>query len=217
MLAVGETFQDAQKNLDLSAKYPVILPAAGLYPGQADALQAEEVAAFIREHRSRLAAIGEVGLDFWLAADEEQKDLQRQVFDQFVHLSQETKLPLNVHSRSAGRHVVQRLLEKKARKVQLHAFDGKVKYAWPAVEQGFFFSIPPSVLRSRQKQKLVSSLPLSCLLAETDSPLLGPEHDARNEPANLTLVVQALAEIKKVSPEYVREALQENFYQLFEI
>jgi len=96
------------------------------------------------------------------------------------------------------------LLEHNAKKVQLHAFDGKASTALPAVEAGFFFSIPPSIVRSRQKQKLVKQLPLSCLLVETDSPVLGPSPDERNEPANAVVSLNAIAEIKDISKNTVR-------------
>ena len=98
----------------------------------------------------------------------------RGIFSGFIDLALELDLPLNVHSRSAGRHTVRLLLERGARKVLLHAFDGKASSALAAVEAGYFFSIPPSVVRSRQKQKLLKQLPVSCLLVETDSPVLGP-------------------------------------------
>lgn len=217
VLAVGETLQDALRNLELARQQEMLLPAAGLYPGHADLSQAIQICGLVREHQARLAAIGEVGLDFWLAGTEEDKELQLQVFDQFIELSLQTGLPLNVHSRSAGRHTVARLLEKKAQKVQMHAFDGKPKYALPAVEQGYFFSFPPSLLRSRQKQKLAKQLPVSCMLPETDSPVLGPDPGTRNEPANLILVIQALAEIKDVSFAYMRSALEDNCRQLYGI
>jgi len=83
------------------------------------------------------------------------------------------------------------------------------------VEAGYFFSIPPSVVRSRQKQKLVKQLPLSCLLVETDSPVLGPEPVVRNEPANLALSVQAIAEIKSLPIQAVMEAVAANTARLY--
>jgi TatD DNase family protein len=107
------------------------------------------------------------------------------------------------------------LLELAASRVQLHAFDGKASTALPAVEAGFFFSIPPSVARSEQKQKLVKMLPLSCLLVETDSPVLGPNPQERNEPANALIAVKAIAELKGKNETEVLEAIAENTRRLY--
>lgn len=215
IVAVGETLTDARRNLDLAVTYPMIKPAAGLYPTHLDADQAGAVMDFIRHHRSRLVAIGEVGLDYWVVKQDSQKQLQREIFGGFIDLSRELGLPLNVHSRSAGRHAVALLLEYDAARVQMHAFDGKAASALPAVEAGYYFSIPPSVVRSRQKQKLVKQLPLSCLLVETDSPVLGPEPHIRNEPGNLSVSIQAIAQIKGLSETAVREAVVENTRRLY--
>ena len=84
----------------------MIRPAAGLYPDNPDQRQAEEMVVWIRKKRARLWAIGEVGLDFWIAKAPEDRELQAKIFSMFVDLSLELDLPLNVHSRSAGRHVI---------------------------------------------------------------------------------------------------------------
>lgn len=215
LLAVGENVADAQANLKLAEIYPEVLPAAGLYPGNADLDQAEAMIAFIRQHRERLAAIGEVGLDFRLAETEAEKWLQREVFKEFIALSGELDLPLNVHSRSAGRHAVNWLLQHGANRVQLHAFDGKAGAALAAVEAGYFFSVPPSAMRSRQKQKLIKQLPLSCLLLETDAPVLGPIPNERNEPQNLVFSLKAAAEIKDIPEDQILEAVQRNTQRLY--
>ncbi len=215
VVAVSETLEDARKNLELSEKYPQVLAAAGLYPANADAGMAQEMCGLIRQERVSLAAIGEVGLDFRIAESEEQQEVQREVFRLFIRLSLELDLPLNVHSRSAGKYAVAMLLENGATRVQMHAFDGKAGSAMPAVEAGYFFSVPPSVARSRQKQKLIKQLPLSCLLLETDAPVLGPDPEKRNEPANLTVSLKTVAEIKSVPEEQVREAVRENTARLY--
>ncbi len=215
VVTVGETLDDAEKNLRRAEKYPLLLPAAGLYPTHLDVPAAREMAAFIERERDRLFAIGEVGLDFWAVKEEPEREVQREIFTLFIGLGKRLDLPLNVHSRSAGRHVVRLLMEKNAGKVQLHAFDGKASTALPAVEAGYFFSVPPSVVRSRQKQKLVRSLPLSSLLLETDSPVLGPAPGERNEPANALLSLRAIAEIKELRQEAVVEAVTENTRRLY--
>lgn len=218
VVSVGETLADAERNLQLSDEIGKMLrPAAGLYPTILDLDQAAELRTFIRAHPDRLVAIGEVGLDHWKVQDEAGREIQRQIFAQFIDLSRELDLPLNVHSRSAARPAIELLLERGAEKVLLHAFDGRAAKAMPALEAGFYFSIPPSVVRSKQKQKLLRHLPLSALLVETDSPVLGPDRDQRNEPANVTVSIQAIAKIKEVREEEVVEAVEANARTLFGI
>ena len=135
--------------------------------------------------------------------------------DNRYELAKELDLPLNVHSRSAGRHAVTLLLECNAVKVQMHAFDGKTSAALPALEAGYFFSIPPSVVRSRQKQKLVKNLPLSNLLVESDSPVLGPDPNQRNEPVNVAISIKAIAELKNISEAEAMEAVTQNTRSLY--
>jgi TatD DNase family protein len=215
VIAVGETLEDADRTLVLAKTHPMIRSAAGLYPTVLEPDQAAAMIEFIRRHREKLSAIGEVGLDYWAVKEEADRELQREIFKGFIRLSRELGLPLNVHSRSAGRHVVAMLLEEGATRVQLHAFDGKASAALPAVEAGYFFSIPPSVVRSRQKQKLVKQLPLTCLLVESDSSVLGPESGVRNELANLPFAVRAIAEIKSRPEQSVAQAVSENTARLY--
>ncbi len=215
VIAVGENLFDAQKNIKLAVKYSILHPAAGLYPTILDEAKAEEMYGFIRTERARLVAVGEVGLDFWIVQEESDREHQKDIFKGFINLAKELDLPLNIHSRSAGRHAVTLLLECDAAKVQMHAFDGKATAALPALEAGYFFSIPPSVIRSRQKQKLVKKIPLSQLLVETDSPVLGPDPNQRNEPINVSIPIKAIAELKNISDHEVIEAISENTQKLY--
>jgi TatD DNase family protein len=215
IVTVEENLADARRNLELAQNHSLLRPAAGLYPDVPDLLEAERMLALIRTQRRHLAAIGEVGLDHWVVKDDAAREIQRDIFRRFIELSKELDLPLNVHSRSAGRHAVKLLLECGAVRVQLHAFDGKASAALPAVEAGYFFSIPPSIVRSRQKQKLVKNLPLSCLLIESDSPVLGPDPQQRNEPANSILAIEAIADLKNVPREAVVEAVMDNTRRLY--
>ena len=216
VVAVGETRADAQRNLELAEAYPgVVRPTAGLYPTHLHPAEAERIADLIRRERPRLAAIGEVGLDRWKVRDERGLAVQREIFASFIDLSVELDLPLNVHSRSAGHYAIDLLRERGAKRVQLHAFDGRAARAEPGVEVGYFFSVPPSIVRSPQKQKLVRRLPLSCLLLETDSPVLGPERDQRNEPANAVVSLRAIAEIKGLPVSEVAAAVKTNTARLY--
>ena len=224
IVVVGETLADAEKNLALAAGAHSVIgadaaammrPTAGLYPTILDRDQAAKLEDLIRRERARLIAIGEVGLDHWKVQDPSERETQREIFLGFVRLAAETGLPLNVHSRSAGRATIELLLEAGARRVLLHAFDGRAATALPAVEAGYFFSVPPSIVRSPQKQKLVRRLPIENILVETDSPVLGPEPGTRNEPANVTISVSAIASLKELHEDEVVDAIEENQRRLF--
>jgi TatD DNase family protein len=156
-----------------------------------------------------------VGLDHWVTQDPALREQQHAAFRRIVALAEELDLPLNVHSRSAGRHTIDLLLTAGATRVLMHAFDGKAGHALRGAEAGFLFSIPPSVVRSPQKQKLIRALPLEALALETDSPVLGPEQGARNEPANLVISRDAIAQIKGLAPEAVAEQTVVNTWRVF--
>ncbi len=215
VISVSETLADVIFNLKLAEIHPEVYVAAGLYPANLDLDEAQQIIEIIDKGADKLIAIGEVGLDYWVVKEEEERAIQRAIFRSFIDLSLSTGLPLNIHSRSAGKVVVELLLEKGAQRVQLHAFDGKASSAMPAVEAGYYFSIPASIVRSKQKQKLVKQLPLNAILLETDSPVLAVDPDARNEPANITIALDAIAEIKNEDPEVVRKVVTENTLQLY--
>ncbi len=215
IVAVGETLEDAERTLALSQQHPLVKPAAGLYPTILDQEAAEAVVAFIRRHGEGLVALGEVGLDHWVVKEEVEWKIQEEILAKFVALSNELGVPLNVHSRSAGRHTLAFLRERGARRVLMHAFDGKASTALEGVRSGYFFSIPPSVVRSAQKQKLARQVPLEYLLLETDSPVLGPDPAVRNESQNVAVACQVVADLKGLSPEDVAWVTTENARRLF--
>lgn len=215
ILTVSETLQEAEQILALAERYPLLKPCAGLYPTILDRMAAEKMLEFIRRHQEHLVAIGEVGLDYWKVQEEAEREIQREIFAQHIALARELDLPLNVHSRSAGRHAIDWLRQHGAVRVLMHAFDGKASAALAGIEAGYYFSIPPSIVRSAQKQKLVRHLPLERLLLESDSPVLGPEREQRNEPCNVWLACETIAAIKGVSAEEVAHITTANARTLF--
>jgi TatD DNase family protein len=226
VLVVGEDAADNARVLRVIAEAPALgarmLPCLGFHPDRfADERtlpnRAELDAAIgqIRRHAAELAAIGEVGLDYWYVKDPGRRRAQAELLEEMAVLSRELDLPLNVHSRSAGHYTLDLLLSAGARRVLMHAFDGKASHAVRGAEAGYLFSVPPSVVRSDQKQKLVRRLPLESLALESDSPVLGPDRDRRNEPANLVHGRDYIAAAHGVSPERVEEVTTANAVRLF--
>ena len=224
IIVVGESLKDGEKVLDICRKHSGFLyPCIGFHPDHFSENRPEpsdneidQIHALIREHRSEIIGIGEVGLDYWTAKAEEHRLQQRTFLSKMVDVANDLDLPLNIHSRSAGHYTLDLLIRCNARRVLMHAFDGKARYAQEAAEtQGWIFSIPPSVVRSSQKQKLVRALPLTALALESDSPALGPDRQIRNEPANLTYAIEYIAKIKGEREETVQEVTSYNAQKLF--
>ena len=226
IITVSENIADSHKVLKLSRDYPgFLLPCIGIHPDNfGDDRQTpsdkeiETIISLIKANYRELVGIGEVGLDYWVARNNASRQKQARFLTQMVNLANELSLPLSVHCRSAGHYTLALLAQCGAAKVSMHAFDGKAGYALEAYKvHDWLFSIPPSIARSAQKQRLVRALPLDALALESDSPALGPDPNLRNEPANLTMVIQHIAQIKKESEETVRQATSYNAQRIFGI
>nr|XP_054759163.1 putative deoxyribonuclease TATDN3 isoform X2 [Lytechinus pictus] len=225
-LVVAEHHGEFERILELSRNFPCfVLPCLGVHPVQGlspdtqrsvNENDIEEALLAIEKYADQLVAVGEVGLDFTprIAKFSEDKDIQRLVLTKQIQLAKRLNLPLNVHSRSAGRPTIALLHEQGAENVLLHAFDGKPSVAMLGIQYGYYFSIPPSIVRSGQ-QKLVKQLPLEKILLETDSPALSAEKQKRNEPSNIHISCDYIAEVKGVSVETVRQITRENALRLF--
>nr|XP_017203284.1 putative deoxyribonuclease TATDN3 isoform X4 [Oryctolagus cuniculus] len=135
LVAVAEHSREFEKIMQLSERYNgFVLPCLGVHPVQelpsedqrSVTLKDLEVALpIIERYKDRLLAIGEVGLDFTprFAGTDEQKEEQRQVLIKQVQLAKRLNLPLNVHSRSAGRPTVSLLREQEAETCKTVAFN----------------------------------------------------------------------------------------------
>ncbi|KAL0078013.1 putative deoxyribonuclease TATDN3-like protein [Phycomyces blakesleeanus] len=240
IVSVSESVFDALDVLNVArTSNGLIWPGLGLHPVQPLSKEdnqprsvtlkdLEEFEPILQQSISakEICCIGEIGLDFSLhilaknthnpstLSEDELKNIQRQVFKRQVEMAIDADLTVNVHSRSAGHHALAILYECNAKRVIMHAFDGKVSYAKKAVEAGYYFSVPPSIVRSPEKQNLVAALPLSHLLLESDSPALGPQKNVDNTPANILLAAMEIARIKKVDVEQVIKTTTDNAIKL---
>ena len=69
----------------------------------------EEILSLIEKHHETIVGIGEVGLDFTpriCSGGDADKQSQRDVLKQQAEIAQRFDLPLNVHSRSAGKPTI---------------------------------------------------------------------------------------------------------------
>ena len=181
----------------------------------------------------KVVGLGETGLDyFYFKTDtdiEAHKKIQKQVFTDFVKMSQELNLPLVIHARGTKNDpygVYDDILEiLKATGASLgvtHCFGGNWRQAQEFINLGFYIGFTGIVTfksKAEEVQAIIKELPLDKILIETDAPFLSPEpyRGKRNEPAYVKFVAQNIAELKNLSLTEVSEITFNNAKNLFKL
>lgn len=204
-----------EKTINLIDEYR-IFATLGLSPTEFDNDIIENTIELIKKYRNRIIGIGEVGLDYYWVKEPEKRRAEIENFRIFIELSKELNLPLLVHSRDSEHDVIDEL--KSANKPAiLHCFSGTIKQAEEAISFGCLISIPTSVIYSTKKQELARGIPPNSIVLETDAPYLSPVPKTRNEPLNLKLIAEKIAELRGIDYSVVEEITTENAVKFFNL
>ncbi|KAF6777310.1 hypothetical protein AHF37_01622 [Paragonimus kellicotti] len=88
-------------------------------------------------------------------------------------------------------------------------------FAFSKTVEQIIFVVPITCASFPQKQELVKAVPLTNLLLETDSPVLGVSAEQRNEPAEVLKSCEYIAQAKGVDVLTVRQITTENALKLY--
>lgn len=215
--------EDAKKALELAALHDgFFFVTLGLHPIYVEATTDQEIeryAEFISENKRRIVGIGEVGLDYHWVKDPRKLERTREVFVEFLGLAKEFDLPAVLHLRGTGSEAIEEGLkivsDEDVKKAVFHCFTGKPQVAETICEEGYFISLPTSILRSKSMKKVAKRIPPSFLLTETDAPFLSPNEAERNLPQNVIAVYEEIARQKKCEVAAVEEEIERNFERVF--
>jgi TatD DNase family protein len=203
-----------EKNLKISKKYPKIKLAVGLYPE--NNLSSNDLiflSKIIKEIKSKIIAIGEIGMDF--SNEFPNKQLQKEIFMKQLEIAKQLNIPAIIHTRKAEKEIIDILEEEGYSKIVLHCFSGNFKLIKKAIDLGYYFSIPTNIVRSEHFQKAIQLIPKNKILTETDSPYLSPFKEKQNEPAFIEETIKKMSEIWQISKEEVEKIIERNFNELF--
>ena len=209
-----------QRQISLCKYSPQLLYALGLHPYFLAQYQAEhmgQLADLLLAHKSQVLAVGEIGLDFAIGVD---KARQQAVFEQQLQLAEVYKLPVILHHRRSHNQTIRTLKRMSlSRGGVVHAFSGSFYEAQSYIDLGFKLGIGGTITypRAQKTRKVVSQVPLSSLLLETDAPDMPPMglQGQRNSPENLPLILAALDDLREEPLELLTRVCENNFYDLF--
>ena len=205
----------------LAERYGHVYAAAGIHPENCAGFQDADLAA-LRQllAQPKVAAIGEIGLDYYWA-ENPPRDFQQMVFRKQLALAEELDLPVIVHDREAHGDSLSIIREFPAVTGVFHCFSGSPEMAEELLKRGWYlgFDGPITYKNARRAPEVAAITPLDRMVVETDAPYMAPVpmRGKRNDSRYLPYVIEKLAEWKGVTAEEMTRATWENGRRLFRI
>ena len=205
----------------LAERYSHVYAAAGIHPENCAGFQDADLAA-LRQllAQPKMAAIGEIGLDYYWA-ENPPRDFQQMVFRKQLALAEELDLPVIVHDREAHGDSLSIIREFPAVTGVFHCFSGSPEMAEELLKRGWYlgFDGPITYKDARRAPEVAAITPLERMVVETDAPYLSPVpvRGRRNDSRYLPHVIAKLAEWKGVTPEEMTRITCENGKRLFRL
>jgi len=203
---------------DCCRRYPQCLPAYGMHPlfiDQATEADLSTLRDWLRAEAPRSTppvAVGEIGLDFFVSGFDAAR--QEHFLVEQLKIARDFDLPVLLHVRRAVDQVLKCLRRVKVRGGIAHAFNGSRQQADEFLALGFKLGFGGALTYagSTRIRKLAATLPLDCIVLETDAPDIPPSWLAggRNTPGELPSIAKALADLRSLPLEALIEATTVN-------
>jgi len=220
-LSVAVDLATSASLVELTERYDHVYSSVGVHPLQKIDQPVPEVEQLVALARApKVVAIGETGLDNFYSAESHQ--WQRDSFIRHLQASQQTGLPIIIHTRDAREETLELLRQYPLQAAGvMHCFTETWEMAEAAIELDFYISFSGIVTfkSADELREVVRRVPLDRILVETDSPWLAPvpHRGKQNEPQYVREVAETVADLKGVSLEQLAEITTQNFHRLFRI
>jgi TatD DNase family protein len=205
----------------LAAQAPNVTYALGIHPicipqARDEDLEVLRAAAEAALGDPNFVGIGEIGLDFFipLLCEPAMREKQERFLRAQLRIARDLGLPVMLHVRRSKDQVLKHLRQVRPPAGIAHAFNGSFQQAQNFIDLGFRlgFGGAMTFTRALQIRRLATELPLASIVLETDSPDIAPAwvHPGRNTPDQLPAIGAALAELRGIGVDEVRDAVHRN-------
>jgi TatD DNase family protein len=220
-LVPGTTLADSEEAIAIASRHEDVVAAVGIHPHEAKDFDpgrdGPALEALARD--PKVAAIGEVGLDFHY--DLSPRSAQMLVLEWMLDLARRLDKPAILHNRQSGAEMLD-LLSRQPRRERpgvYHSFTESSAYGKKAIDLGYLISFSGMLTfkPAENIREAAANLPLDAMLVETDTPFLAPvPHRGKpGEPAFVVETAKKLAEVQGTTLEAVAEKTTANFDRLF--
>jgi TatD DNase family protein len=204
-----------QRNLEIGAICPWVLPTFGIHPKNAPGQfsRRAELARAIEQ----TPMIGEIGLDFYWVKDDSQYPAQKKLLEYFLAAAREQTKIVNLHTKGAEQEVLDGVERYGITGAIVHWYSGPLDILHAMIDAGLYFTVGVEVLFSDHIREVARRIPLERVLTETDNPgglkWLG---GAPGMPGIIENIVEALAEVKAVNTSLLTKSIRANLLRLIE-
>ncbi len=197
--------------LKLAQTTRFLLPAVGLHPELVPTHRRELNTMWPMLDQTRF--VGEIGLDY-VTNDLENRKAQKEVLSQILeHCAAYGDKVLSVHSRRSAADVISVIGDGFPGKVILHWFSGSRRELERAIAFGFYFSVGPAMVRSKNGLALLTVMPKDRVLTETDGPFVETcGRPAR--PSDIMNVIREISQLWQQVPYDTKTLISQNFESL---
>lgn len=216
-IAISVDRTSAAEVLALAEQHTNLFASVGVHPEDQNSVEMSVDELVAAAQHPKVVGIGETGLDYhWCSGD---LAWQHQRFSTHIQASNQTGLPLIIHTREAASNTLRLLHENQAQQGVIHCFTEDTAFAKAVLDLGFYISFSGIVTfkNTIQIQEACRYVPLDRILVETDAPYLAPvpKRGKQNEPAYVRYTAEFVAQLRGDSITNIEEATTANTYRLF--
>lgn len=195
-----------------TANYKKVRLALGMHPLKAE-LHKDEFDNFIY-YLEKTSYVGEIGLDF---SKEGINSKQSQVdsFRKILYAIKNKPKIVSLHSRRAEKDVLRLLVEYGIKNAIFHWYTGSVNLIKEIIDNGYYLSINPAMLRSANGKKVIQAVPKHRILTESDGPFVLIKNEPI-KPKDIILVQEYLSVLWDMPLDKVDEQIEKNFSLLLQ-
>lgn len=236
IIVPGTDLDTSRQAVALAEAHDEVYACVGFHPHDAEEASDESLGQIEELSRhQKVVAIGEIGLDFFY--DYSPRERQVEVLRKQLAIAVRRNLPVVIHTRDSVPESLEEIksITEKHREWRLsgyekgpvqgargvfHCFSGTAEQARTLFSNGFFVSYPGIVtFRNSSVLETLKLIGYGSILLETDSPFLAPVplRGKRNEPANIPLIANKIAEVLQTTPSVIAESASANTRHLFSL
>ena len=219
MTNIGTDKETSELVIKQALTFDGVYAAIGLYPEFCNDNEVDY--SFIEKLLcDKVVAIGEIGLDYH--GEDVNKENQKKHFIEQIELANKYDLPVCIHSRNADMDMLEVLKNHKVNKgFLMHCFSSSLEIAIEIIKLGGYISFagPVTFKNARGLIDVAKFVPLDRIIVETDAPYMSPDplRGRRNEPANVKITAQKIADLKEMNLENFAQKSTQNTLDFYGI